>query len=239
MRQDIKNTIVLADNHVIVRQAIRALLKDFGFEVVGEASDGMEVINLVNELKPDILITELMLGSMNGLEVTQRVKKECPVTSIVILSMYKDESYMIEALRVGAQAYVAKDSTIEDLMRAINEVLDAKRYLGSFICERVFQSYSEKMESEYKEPYDTLSIREKEVLRMVAEVKTSREIGGLLSISSRTVDTHRANIMHKLNLNSRIGFNPLCPAPGNPTARKFVIEIRVDKTSKKKAASRS
>ena len=98
-----KNTIVLADDHVIVRQALRVLLEDLGFEVVGEASDGLEAISLVDEFKPDILILELMLGSMNGLEVTRRVKKECPEVGIIVLSMYKDESYVIKALQAGAK----------------------------------------------------------------------------------------------------------------------------------------
>ena len=198
-----KNTIVLADDHSIVRQALRALLKDLNFEVIGEASDGLDAINLVNKLKPDILIGDLLMGSVNGLEVTRRVSKECPKTGIVILSMYKDESYVIEALRAGAKAYVAKDSSSEDLQRAIYEAVAGKRYLGSSICEQAIQAYSEKTVSKYQEPYDTLSVREKEVLQMVAEGKISKDIGKLLFVSSRTIDTHRANIMHKLGLNSR------------------------------------
>ena len=147
-----KNTIVLADDHIIVRQALRVLFEDLGFEVVGEASDGLEAISLVDELKPDILIVDLMMGSMNGLEVTRRVKRRVLRSGIVILSMYKDESYVIEALRAGAKAYVAKDSSTEDLLRAIHEALAGKRYLGSFICERAIQTYTEKRASEYKEP---------------------------------------------------------------------------------------
>jgi two-component system response regulator NreC len=187
-----KNTIVLADDHSVIRQALRALLQDLGFDVVGEASDGLEAINVVNEFKPDILIVDLMMGSMNGLEVTRRV-----------LSMYKDESYVVEALRAGAKAYVVKDSSTEDLLRAIHEAIAGKHYLGSSICERAIQAYSEKAVSEFPEPYDTLSVREKEVMRMVAEGMISRDIGKLLCVSSRTIDTHRANIMRKLGLNSR------------------------------------
>lgn len=141
---EVKNTIVLADDHTIVRQALRVLVKDMGFEVIGEASDGLEAINLVNDLKPDILITDMLMGSMSGLEVTRRLTKESPKTSIVVLSMYNDESYVIEALRAGAKAYVAKGSNSEDLLRAIREALAGRRFLGSSICEQAIQTYSEK-----------------------------------------------------------------------------------------------
>ena len=174
-----KNTIVIADDHIIIRQALRALLADLGFEVVGEASDGPEAISLVDEIKPDILIVDLMMGGMNGLEVTRHVNKASPECGIVVLSMYKEESYVIEALRAGVKAYIAKDSSIDDLLRAIHETLTGKRYLGSFVCERAIQTYTEERASECKEPYDTLSIREKEVMRMIVEGKTSREIGGV------------------------------------------------------------
>ena len=234
-----KNTIVIVDNHVIVRQALRVLLKDLGFEVIGEASDGLEAINLVNELKPDILITELMLDNMNGLEVTRRVNKGNPEVGIVILSMYKDESYVIEALRAGAKAYVAKDSSTEDLLRAINETLAGKHYLGSFVSELAIQIYSEKRVSEYKEPYDSLSTREKEVMRRVVEGKTSKEIGELLVVSSRTIDTHRANIMRKLNLSSRSDLIRFAQRRGILPPENSYIEIGMDKTYKEKVASYS
>lgn len=198
-----KNTIILADDHSIVRHALGVLLKSLNFEIVGEASDGLEAINLVNELKPDVLIVDLMMGSTNGLEVTRRVSRECPKTGTVVLSMYKDESYVIEALRAGAKAYVTKDSSTEDLLQAICEAAAGKRYLGSSICERAIQVYSEKTVSKFQDPYDALSIREKEVMHMVAKGMTSREIGKSLFVSPRTIDTHRTNVMHKLGLNSR------------------------------------
>jgi two-component system, NarL family, response regulator NreC len=198
-----KTTIVLADDHSIVRQAMRSLLQGLGFEVIGEAADGGEAIRVVIELKPDILMVDLMMGSMNGLEVTRRVAMGSPKTGVIVLSMYKDESYVIEALRAGAKAYVVKESSTEDLLRAIQETLAGKDYLGSSISERAIQAYAERAVSQFEEPYDTLSIREKEVLPMVAQGMTSRDIGKLLFVSSRTVETHRANIMHKLGLKSR------------------------------------
>ena len=221
-----------ADDHIIVRQALHVLLEDLGFEVVGEASDGLQAIDLVYELKPNILVVDLMMGSMNGLEVTRRVRKDCPETGIVILSMYKDESYVIEALRAGAQAYVAKDSSIEDLLRAIHEALAGNRYLGSFVSELAIQTYSEKRASEYKEPYDTLSVREKEVMRMVVEGKTSKEIGESLFISARTIDTHRANIMRKLNLTSRSDLVRFAQRRGILPPENSFIEIGVNKPSR-------
>ena len=198
-----KNTIVLADDHTIFRQALRVMLKDLDFQVVGEASDGPEAINMVKELKPDILIVDLLMGSMNGLEVTRRVSRECPKTGVVVLSMYKDESYVIESLRSGAKSYIVKDSSIEDLLRGIKEAISGKHYLCSSISEQAILDYSEKNVSNIQEPYDSLSNREKEVLQMVAQGKTSRDIGQLLCVSSRTVDSHRANIMRKLDLKSR------------------------------------
>lgn len=200
-----KNSIVLADDHTIFRHALRVMLEELGFQIVGEASDGLEAINLVNQLKPDVVIVDLLMGSMSGLEVTRRVSKECPQTGIVVLSMYKDESYVIESLRAGAKSYIVKDSSAEDLLRGIKDAIAGKHYLCSDICEQAILEYSNKKNmSKIQEPYDTLSNREKEVLQMVAQGKTSKDIGKLLFVSSRTIDTHRANIMRKLDLQSRI-----------------------------------
>ncbi|MDP3880202.1 MAG: response regulator transcription factor [Dehalococcoidales bacterium] len=198
-----KNTIVLADDHTIFRQALRVMLEDLNFQVVGEASDGQEAINLVNELEPDVVIVDLLMGSMNGLEVTRHVSKENPKTGIVVLSMYKDESYVIESLRAGAKSYIVKDSSTEDLLRGIYEAISGRHYLCSSISEQAILDYSEKTVSNIQEPYDSLSNREKEVMQLVAQGKTSRDIGNLLYVSSRTIDSHRANIMRKLSLKSR------------------------------------
>lgn len=200
-----KNTIVLADDHTIFRHALRVMLEDMGFEIVGEAPDGMEAIELVNQLKPDVIIVDLLMGSMSGLEVTRRVSKECPQTGVIVLSMYKDESYVIESLRAGAKSYIVKDSSTDDLLRGIRDTIAGKHYLCSDICEQAIMDYSNKknISTTAQEPYDSLSNREKEVMQMVAQGKTSRDIGKLLFVSSRTIDTHRANIMRKLDLQSR------------------------------------
>ena len=153
--------------------------------------------------------------------------------------MYKDESYVIEALRAGAKAYVAKDSSTDDLLRAIHETLAGKHYLGSFICERAIQTYTENGLPEYEEPYDNLSAREKEVMRMVVEGKTSKKIGELLCISSRTIDTHRANIMRKLNLNSRSDLIRFAQRRGILPPENSFIKIRANKPSREKVTSLS
>ena len=198
-----KHSIILVDDHSIVRQGLKAILEQLDFQVVGQASDGIEAIKLVGQLKPDILMVDLMMGSMNGLEVTRRVSKQYPDTAVIILSMYKDESYVIEALKAGAKAYVLKESNSDDLLRAINEVLNGNRYLGSSISEKAIATYAEKIISEFKNPLESLSIREREVIQYVVEGLTSKQIAESLIISPRTVDIHRRNIMRKLSLHSR------------------------------------
>jgi len=195
--------IILADDHVVIRHGLRLTLEELGFKVIGEASDGLEVIQLVEKLKPDVLLCDLMMGNMNGLEVARRVSKQYPKVGIIILSMYSDESYVIEALRAGAKAYVLKDSSAEDLQHAINEVVKGKHYLGSSLSERAIEMYSQKTTDGIQEPFDTLSAREREILQMVAQGMTSNDISEKLFISSRTVDAHRSKLMHKLSLHSR------------------------------------
>jgi two-component system, NarL family, response regulator NreC len=195
--------VILADDHAVVRQGLRALLEDSDIHVVGEASDGLEAVNLVEQLKPDVLVVDLMMGSMNGLEVTKRVTKQFPNTSVVILSMYGDESYVVEALRVGAKAYALKEAPSEDLLRAIREAAAGHRYLGSSLSDRAIEMYMHKIASTVQDPYDTLSPREREVMHLVAQGKTSAEIAAKLFISRRTVEIHRANMMRKLGLRTR------------------------------------
>jgi two-component system response regulator NreC len=197
------DTIVLADDHNVVRHGLRLTLEELGFEVAGEASDGLEAVRLVEELKPDILICDLMMGSMNGLEVARQVSSRHPEVGVIILSMYSDESYVVEALRSGAKAYVLKDCSAEDLMQAIAEVKRGKHYLGSSLSERAIEVYMKKTTDDVQEPLGTLSTREREILQMVAEGMTSKDIARKLFISPRTVDAHRAKLMHKLSLHSR------------------------------------
>jgi DNA-binding NarL/FixJ family response regulator len=204
MKENNQTTVVLADDHIIVRQGIKRLLEDSDIQVIGEASDGLEAVKLVETLNPDFLICDINMGVMNGLEVTRRVVKQFPQTKIIILSMFGDDGYVIEALRAGAIAYVLKSSTSTDLLQAIKDAIDGKHHLSETLSERAIDNYIQKVTSASPEPFDTLSIREREVMQMVVQGMTSAEIGKKLFISPRTVDIHRANLMRKLGLRTRI-----------------------------------
>jgi DNA-binding NarL/FixJ family response regulator len=204
MRDNIQIRVVLAEDHVIVRQSIRKLLEESNILVVGEASDGLEAFKLVETMQPDILICDINMGAMNGLEVTRRVAKQFQQIKIIILSMFGDDSYVIEALRAGAIAYLLKSSSSTELLQAIQNAIDGKHHLSASLSERAIGSYIQKATASKPKPFDTLTIREREVMQMVVEGKTSAEIGKKLFISPRTVDIHRANLIRKLGLRTRI-----------------------------------
>ena len=196
-------TIVIADDHAIVRQGLRALLEDeHDVTVIGEASGGIETVNICNKLKPDILILDIMMGDISGIEVARQVSKTFPHTSIIILSMYDDKKHVLEALQAGAKAYVNKKAVSSELVNALREVLVGRRYLGPSLSEVVVDAYLENIKSSPTDPYDLLSTREREVLHLAAHGHTNSEIADRLCISRRTVETHRANAMRKLNLNN-------------------------------------
>jgi two-component system response regulator NreC len=197
-------SIVLADDHRVVRQGLRALLEaEADFRLVGETGDGLETVQLVERLKPDVLIVDLMMPSMNGLEVARQVGQRSSQTRVVILSMHANEGYVLEALRNGAAAYVLKDSSAADLVRAVHEVVAGRRYLSPPLSERAVEAYLRKAEPATLDPYETLTLREREVLHLAAEGYTNAEIAERLSISPRTAETHRANMMRKLDLHTQ------------------------------------
>ncbi len=200
MSQIIKE-IILADSHEIVRLGIRALLeKEPDFHIAGEATDGMQAVRMAQELAPDVMVLDFMLPVQNGIEVACKVRKVSSGTGVVIFSEHKEDAFVIESIRKGAAGYVLKDSVGDQLVQAVREAAEGRHYLSPQLCMRPLEAYLELARSDAFDLYDTLTVREREVLHMAAEGKSSAEIGRLLSISRRTVETHRANMMHKLGL---------------------------------------
>lgn len=196
--------IALADDHHIVRQGFKALLEaEKDFKLVGEAADGLEAVRLVEEKKPEVLVLDLMIPRLHGLEVIRQLHKSTPATRIIILSMHADEPYVMEALRNGACGYVLKDATATDLTQAVRAVVAGRRYLSPVLAERAISGYVTHPGDSDLDIYETLTNREREILQLAAEGKTSIEIGKLLFISPRTAETHRANLMRKLSLRSQ------------------------------------
>jgi DNA-binding NarL/FixJ family response regulator len=197
-------TILLAEDHHLVRQGFKlVLLAEQDFKLVGEAADGLEAVQLAEKKKPSVLLLDLMIPRLHGLEVTRQVHKESPATKIVILSMHADEPYVMEALRNGASGYVLKDCTAADLVQAVRTVVAGRRYLSPMLAERALTGYVEHPGESELDVYDTLTNRERLVLQLAAEGKTSAEIATALFISPRTAETHRANLMRKLGLRSQ------------------------------------
>jgi DNA-binding NarL/FixJ family response regulator len=224
-----RTTIVLADDHEVVRQGLCALLEaEPGFKIVGTAADGLDVADLVAELRPDVLVVDLMMPGLSGLDVTRQVTKRCPSTRVIILSMYSNEPFLLEALRNGASGYVLKGASAAELIRAIREVSAGRRYLSPPFTENAIESYVRKAKTAAADPYDSLTVREREVLHLAAEGLTSAEIAVRLGISPRTAESHRARILHKLGLNGqtelvryalRRGVVPLEDDRGTPRGR--------------------
>lgn len=195
--------ILLVDDHNVVRQSLKMLIDaDPEFEVIGEASDGQAALALVKQITPDIILLDLMIPKLNGLDVTKNVRKSSPKTKIAILSMHSDEAYVVEAFKNGASAYVLKNASSDELMIALRRVSVGMRYLSPPLSDRAIDSYIESSQAGNLDPYDTLTGREREVLQLVVEGETNALIAEQLFISPRTVETHRANMMRKLNVHS-------------------------------------
>ena len=196
--------VVLADDHHVVRHGLRTLLEAAGdFTVVGEAADGLEVVPLVERLTPHVLVLDLMMPGLNGLEVARQVHRQFPQVKILVLSMHASEPHVLEALRNGAVGYAIKDATPAELLHAVREVAAGRRYLSGPLSERAIAAYAEKAQTSVLDPYDTLTAREREVLQLSAEGHTLPEIAARLGISPRTAETHRTNLMHKLALRTQ------------------------------------
>lgn len=194
--------ILLADDHHIVRQGLKALLRsEPEFEVVAEAGNGLEAIQMVERFHPDVAVVDLMMPGVTGLEVTRQIHAE---TRVIILSMHANEAYVLEALRVGASGYVLKDSTASDLVEAIHAVIEGRRYLSPLLSERAIAAYMQKTEASPVNPYETLTPREREVFQLVVQGLSNNEISAKLSLSPRTVEIHRGNMMRKLDLHNQV-----------------------------------
>jgi DNA-binding NarL/FixJ family response regulator len=198
-------TIILTDDHHVVRQGLRSLLEaETDFKIIGEAAGGLETIHLVEQMEPDILVLDLVMPDLSGLEVVRQVSQRSPKTLIVILSMYANEAYVLEALRNGASGYVLKKATAGELVQAVRVVMSGRRYLSPPLSEHAIQAYIQKADERLEDSYELLTDREREVLHLAAKGLTGPEIADLLSISPRTVEMHRANMMHKLELRNQL-----------------------------------
>ncbi|MBN1367746.1 MAG: response regulator transcription factor [Dehalococcoidales bacterium] len=197
-------TIVIVDDHAVVRQSLKKLLEfEEDFKVIGEAGEGLEAVRTIEQLRPDIAVIDLMMNGMNGIEVTRQVVKRTPKTGVVMLSMYGSEGYVYEALKAGARGYVLKESTSDQLVKAIREASVGHRYLCPPLSERVIDNYAKKAEASGASSHETLTNREREVLYMASQGLTNVEIANRLFISRRTVEVHRSSMMQKLGLNSQ------------------------------------
>jgi len=194
--------IVLADDHTIMRSGLRLLLdQQPGFEVVAEAGNGREAIDLVSKHHPEVAVLDIGMPQLNGIEATQYISSQEPQTKVVILSMHADEGYVLRALKAGARAYILKNSAEADLIRAVRTVADGKSFFSPVISKMLLEDYVRQIRDKHVEDsYDLLTSREREILQLLAEGRTNKEVANLLHLSVYTVDAHRGNILQKLNL---------------------------------------
>jgi two-component system response regulator NreC len=198
--------IVLADDQNVVREAVKCLLEvEPDFEVVGEVDDGLAVVPLVERLKPHIVILDVAMPGLFGLEVTRQIRQRSPQTAVIVLSRYVNEWYVTEALRNGAAGYVAEDADARELIRAVRSVAQGKRYFSPPLSADDVQTWLTQTARHARDPYETLTTREREVLQLVAEGHSSTRVARRLSISVRTAEAHRANVMRKLRLKNQTG----------------------------------
>jgi len=193
--------ILLADDHVIVRQGLRALLERAGLEVVGEAADGHEAVRLAGDLHPDVAILDFAMPRLNGLDAAKEVRRRSSATRTILLTMHTEDHYVLEALQAGVSGYVVKTQAAADLVQAIHEVSRKAMYLSPVVSRTIVDAYLGKTAP----PADVLSSRERQVLQLVAEGKTTKEIATLLGVSTKTADSHRTRLMRKLEIHDTAG----------------------------------
>ena len=188
--------LLLADDHEIVRDGLRAILTEEGFDVVGEASNGLDAVRLCEELQPDVAVLDIGMPLLNGIDAARQVLRACPRTKPVLLSMPSDERFVLASRRAGIPAYVLKSKAASNLVQAIHAVCKGEVYLSPSVSRAVMDTYLAKDDS----ASDPLSTRERQVLQLIAEGKNVKEIGGLLGISTKTAESHRTNIQHRLRI---------------------------------------
>ena len=197
-------SIILADDHPVVRRGMQALLEsEQDFSIVGVASDGLEAVGLTERLKPDVVVLDLMMPGLSGLEVLRILRERSPRTRTVILSMYSSSAFVAQALQNGAVGYVLKECTEENLVRAVREAAAGRRFLSPPVTEIAIDAYIEQSKTGPFDPHETLTPRQREVLQLAAEGKTNAEIASRLNISQRTVENHRATLMQRLGLQNQ------------------------------------
>jgi two-component system response regulator NreC len=199
-----KIRILLADDHTVVRKGLRLLLESQeGFEVIADACDGRETVAFAEQHQPDVVVLDVAMPILNGIEAARQISAKFPNTAIVFLSMHSDEGYVLKALKSGARAYLLKDSAEYDLIAAIKAVCEGKAFFSPAISKMLVEDYVRQMrEKDVEDSYELLTTREREILQLLAEGKSNKDVATLLHLSLYTVETHRSNIFQKLNLHS-------------------------------------
>ena len=201
-----KIKVLVADDHTILRQGIKALLDNQeGIEVVGEAKDGREAIKVIEELLPDVIMMDIAMPGLNGLEATRRIKKKFPKMKVLVLTMYANEEYIFQILNAGANGYLVKETAFQDLISAIKAVYRGESFMSPSISKKVVNGYIQQARGDKKKSCEVLTHREREVLQLIAEGNSSKKIAEALFISPKTVETHRTHLMDKLNIHNRSG----------------------------------
>jgi DNA-binding NarL/FixJ family response regulator len=199
-----KIKVIIADDHTLVREGIAAMLSySDDVEVVGEASDGKEAVEKARELNPDVVLMDIAMPGLGGLEATIEIKKLCPDTKVVVLSQYDDKEYVSRFLKAGVSGYLLKKAVGSDLLSAIHTVMKGESYLYPSIASSVIEGYLGKGMPEVEDPYERLTDREHQVIKLIAEGQSHKEIASTLGISAKTVIAHQTNIFEKLDIHSR------------------------------------
>jgi two-component system response regulator NreC len=217
---DPKHRILIVEDHAIIREGLSSLLSTTGeFEIVGEAENGRKAVDLAERLRPDLILTDLSMPKMDGMDMIDTIKRQSPSTKIIALTVHRGEEYVLATLKAGADGYVLKEASYVELMMAVRSVLSGKHYLSPEISGKLIEGYLEGRKSGQPQSLlETLSKREREILKLIGEGYKNREIADMLFISVNTVEKHRSNIMEKLNVHSTASLIALAIEKGHAKA---------------------